>query len=176
MMGSLREWFDLACENYCNGHNNLYTPQLTCVDDNTAIISSIVHNEGENSAQMLINLAIEDIQARNPQVVFLSNGWMLQLNQSSPENNYTMPMSSNNNSQLIIIGVSVGVAVVAVKLLLIAIGIIFGIKERFASPIIDVIKHFNIALFKSNTIFLHVCMHTKQYTLMYIPTYMMYEH
>ena len=146
MMRSLREWFDLACENYCNGYNNLYTPQLTCVDDNTAIISSIVHNEGENSAQMLINLARANIQARNPPVVFLSNGWMLQLNQSSLKNNYTMPTSSNNNSQLIVIGVSVGVAVVALKLLLIAIGTIFGIKRRFASPIIDVIKHFNIVL------------------------------
>ena len=98
MMDSLREWFDSACEDYCNGHNNLYTPQLTCLDDNMAIISSIVHNEGENSAQMLIDLAVTDIQARNPPAIYLSNGWMLRLNQSSPENNYILQSSSINNS------------------------------------------------------------------------------
>ena len=135
MMRSLREWFDSACENHCNGHNNLYDPQLTCLDDNMAIISSIVHNEGENSAQMLINLARADIQARNPPVVYLSNGWILQLNKSSPKNS-VIQAPPHNNSQQIVIGVSVGVAVVAVILLLI-IGTIFGIKKRFASPIIQ---------------------------------------
>ena len=135
-MGSLREWFDSACENYCNGHNNLYDPQLTCVDDNTAIISSIVHNEGENSAQMLIGLARANIQTRNPPVVYLSNGWMLQLNKSSPENSI-LQAPPNNNSEQIVIGVSVGVAVVAIILLFIVIGTVFGIKKRFASPIMQ---------------------------------------
>ena len=132
MMDSLREWFDSACEDYCNGHNNLYTSQLTCLDDNVAIISSIVHNEGENSAQMLIDLAIADIQARNPSVVHLSNGWMLWLNQSSPESNNIMQSYSNNKSQQTVVGVSVGAAAVAVILMLITIGTIFGIKKRFA--------------------------------------------
>ena len=154
MMDSLREWFDSACEDYCNGHNNLYTPQLTCLDDNMATISSIVHNEGENSAQMLINLAIVDMQARNPPAIYLSNGWMLRLNQSSPENKNILhsssinsseqtsssinlqQTSSSNNSQQAVIGVSIGVAVIIVILLLIAIGTVFGIKKRFVFPII----------------------------------------
>ena len=37
---------------------------------------SVVHHEGENSAQILIDLAIADIQTRNPPVVHLSHGWM----------------------------------------------------------------------------------------------------
>ena len=63
MVDSLREWFDLACEHHCNRHNNLYTPQLTCLDRNMGIVSSVVHHEGENSAQILIDLAIADVQA-----------------------------------------------------------------------------------------------------------------
>ena len=130
MADSLREWFDSACEDHCNGHNNLYTPQLTCINTNMGIVSSIVHHEGENSAQMLIDLAIADVQARNPPVVHLSHGWMLRLNQSSPEQLHSS--HSSNKSQPLIIGVGVGVAVAAVILLLIVVGTGFGIYKRFA--------------------------------------------
>ena len=127
MIDSLREWFDSACRDYCNGHNNLYTPQLTCLDRNMGIVSSVVHHEGENSAQMLIDLAIADVQARNPPVVHLSHGWLLRLNQTLPE------QIQSSSSQPLVIGVSVGVAVTAVILLLIVVGTVFGIHKRFAS-------------------------------------------
>ena len=81
---------------------------------------------------MLIDLAIADIQARNPSVDHLSNGWMLRLNRSSPESNNIMQSYSNNKSQQTVVGVSVGVTAVAVILMLITIGTIFGIKKRFS--------------------------------------------
>ena len=127
MVDSLREWFDSACEHHCNGHNNLYIPLLTCLDRNMGIVSSVVHREGENSAQILIDLAIADVQARNPPVVHLSHGWLLRLNQTSPE------QIQSSSSQRLVTGVSVGVAVTAVILLLIVVGTVFGLYKRFAS-------------------------------------------
>lgn len=126
MVDSLREWFDSACKHHCNGHNNLYTPQLTCLDSKMGIISSVVHHENENSAQMLIDLAIVDVQARNPPVVHLSHGWILRLNQTTPEH-----MQSSSSQQPIVIGVSVGVAAAVMVLLLIVVGTVFGIYKRF---------------------------------------------
>lgn len=142
MVDSLREWFDSACEDYCNGHNNLYTPQLTCLDSNMGIISSVVHNERENSAQMLIDLAIADVQARNPPVVNLTHGWMLRLNQTSPDQMQSEQMQSSSSirtkSQKVVIGVSVGVAFAAVILILIIVGTVFGIHKRFASSYVAI--------------------------------------
>ena len=128
LVDSLREWFDSACKDHCNGHNNLYTPLLICLTNNTGIINSTVHHEGENSAQSLIDLAIADVQARQPPVVYLSQGWILHLNLTSPEK------SSSSKSQSVVIGVSLGVAItVAVIVLLIVAGIYFGIYKRCAS-------------------------------------------
>ena len=128
LVDSLREWFDSACKDKCNGHNNLYTPQLTCLHSHVGIVNSTVHHEGENSAQSLIDLAIADVQARQPPVVHLSQGWILRLNLTSPEK------SSSSESQSVVIGVSLGVAVaVAVVVLLSIAGIYFGIYKRCAS-------------------------------------------
>ena len=111
LVDSLREWFDSACEDRCNGYNNLYTPQLICLTKNTGIINSTVHHEGENSAQSLIDLAIADVQARQPPVVHLSQGWILHLNLTLPED---MQKPSSGKPQLMIIGSKVGVVIAAV--------------------------------------------------------------
>lgn len=133
LVDSLREWFDSACQDHCNGHNNLYTPQLTCLDSHTGIIESIVHHEGETSAQMLIDLAIADLQARKPPIVHLSHGWILRLNLTSPEQ---MHSSFSNESQPIAIragiGAGIGAAIAAIILLLCIVGIVIGIHQRFA--------------------------------------------
>lgn len=126
LIDSLREWFDSACQDHCNGHNNLYTPQLTCLDSNTGIIVSVVHHEGEISAQMLIDLAIADIKARKPPVVHLSHGWDLHLNLTSP----AAEQPSSNKSQPVIIGVSLGAVIAAVIVLLILVGVAFVIHKR----------------------------------------------
>ena len=77
---SLREWFDSVCKDHCNGYNNLYAPQLTCGNNNTGIIDSVVYYEGEMSAQMLIDMAIAEMHTRQlqPPVIYLSHGWILQ--------------------------------------------------------------------------------------------------
>ena len=111
LVDSLREWFDSACKDKCNGHNNLYTPQLTCLHSHVGIVNSTVHHEGENSAQSLIDLAIADVQARQPPVVHLSQGWILHLNLTLPED---MQKPSSGKPQLMIIGPKVGVVIAAV--------------------------------------------------------------
>ena len=106
----------------------MYTPQLICLTNNTGIVNSTVHREGENSAQSLIDLAIADVQARQPPVVHLSQGWILHLNLTSPEK------SSSSESQSVVIGVSLGVAVAAAVIILLSVaGIYFGIYKRCAS-------------------------------------------
>ena len=129
LVNALREWFNSACENHCNGHNNLYTPQLTCIDNHVGLIDSVVHHEDENSAQMLINLAKADVQNRKPPVVHLSHGWILHLNLSSPEE----IQSSDTKSQPLVFGLSIGIAIAVMILLLCVAGIIFRIHKRFAS-------------------------------------------
>ena len=126
----MRGWFDSACQDNCNGHNNLYTPQLICLNSHVGIVNSTVHHEDENSAQALIDLAVADVQARQPPVVHLSQGWILRLNLTSSENE----KSSSSKSQSANIGVIIGVTItVAVIILLSLAGISFGIHKRCAS-------------------------------------------
>ena len=42
----LREWFNSVCD--CDGLNNLYKPQVTCVDDTVGKINSTVHSDDSN--------------------------------------------------------------------------------------------------------------------------------
>ena len=134
LVDSLREWFDSACEDYCNGHNNLYTPQLTCLDHHVGVIDSVVHHEGETSAQMLISLAIADVQNRKPPFVQLSHGWILRLNLTSPEQTQST-QSSDNDHELspTVVKVAIGIAIAVVILLLVVAGVICGMHKRFVS-------------------------------------------
>lgn len=118
LVDSLREWFDLACEDHCNGYNNLYSPQLTCVNNNTGIIDSVVYYEGEISAQMLIDMAIADIHTRQSPVVYLSHGWILQhIHQVSPDHEQTQT-SSCDRLRPTTTEIGFGVTIAAVILLL----------------------------------------------------------
>ena len=120
LVDSLWEWFDSACEDCCNGYNNLYAPQLTCGNNNTGIIDSVVYYEGEMSAQMLIDLAIADIHTRQSPVVYLSEGWILQhINQTSHDYKQ-MQSSSSNKLQLTVAEAGFGVTI-AVTILLLSI-------------------------------------------------------
>lgn len=60
MFNELRQWFGVVCG--CNGHNNLYDPELTCVDGTTASVTTSVHPDGNRTAKMLINLVRSEIQ------------------------------------------------------------------------------------------------------------------
>ena len=109
----------------------MFTPQLTCLDDHVGVIDSVVHHEGECSAQMLINRAIADVQNRKPPIVHLSHGWILRLNLTSPE----QIQSSDNNHELLptVVKFAIGIAIAVVILLLIVAGVICGMHKRFVS-------------------------------------------
>jgi len=85
LLSSLQQWFNSICT--CDGYNNLYNPNLTCLDKQTGIITVTVHPNGLLSAQELIDLARADIQMRNPPLIYLTHGWILCLNISSTEFN-----------------------------------------------------------------------------------------
>ena len=81
----LREWFDSVCD--CDGLNNLYRPQVTCVDDTVAKIIATVHSDDNNdkTAEMLIDLAKNDILRRNHAQVKISSDWIICLSEDCNE-------------------------------------------------------------------------------------------
>ena len=93
------------------------------------VINSVVHHEGENSAQVLINLARANVQNRKPPIVHLSHGWILRLNLTSPE--HVQLQSSNNELLPTSVKVIIGTAIAVVILLIIVVGIICGMNKRF---------------------------------------------
>ena len=77
----LREWFNSVCD--CDGLNNLYSPQVICVDDTVGKVTSTVHsdNSSDKTAQMLIDLAKNAIQSRDPAQVEISSDWIICLSE-----------------------------------------------------------------------------------------------
>ena len=77
----LRGWFNSVCE--CDGLNNFYSPQVTCVDDTVGKINSTVHSDESSvqTAQMLIDLAKNAIQSRDPAQVEISSDWIICLSE-----------------------------------------------------------------------------------------------
>lgn len=129
LIQSLQKWFSSVCE--CDGHNNLLHSNLTCVNENTGIITSTVHHNGLLSAEELVNLARADIQTRNPPVVHLPRGWILCLNISSESKAETESSSSSTFlglSMMIVVGVA-SLCTILALLLCISIGIIY-VKYR----------------------------------------------
>ena len=127
-MDNLREWFSDACN--CNGNNNLYSPQLTCLDTITGSVTSTIHHDGDMTAQMLINAAVADIHSRDPPLVNLPKlGWIVFLNATN--NTYTATSGSlyvasvngKSNKPTIIISVVVS-CVVVLLLILFLVGVI----------------------------------------------------
>ena len=123
LIQSLRTWFSSVCK--CDGHSNLLYPNLTCVNDQTGIITSTVHRDGLLSAKELIDLARSDIKARDPPAVHLSHGWILCLNISSEaQTGFASSSMSLGLSMMIAAGVASLCTVISL-LLCITIGIIY---------------------------------------------------
>ena len=78
MFTELREWFSTVCD--CDGLNNLHEPQLECMNDTTGSLTSRVHHEGNYVAKTLIDLAIVNMQKRDPPSAHLPSGWIVCLN------------------------------------------------------------------------------------------------
>ena len=84
---AIRKWFDSVC--HCDGFNNLYRHQVTCVYGTVGKIVSEVHSDDNNdvTAEMLIDLAKTDIERRNPPEVKISSHWILCLSEDCGEDN-----------------------------------------------------------------------------------------
>ena len=72
----------------CDGFNNLYRHEVTCVDTVGKIVSE-VHSDDNNdiTAGMLIDLAKTDIERRDPPEVKISSRWILCLSENCGEDN-----------------------------------------------------------------------------------------
>lgn len=132
LVNSLRKWFNSICN--CDGHNNLRFPNLTCINEQTGIITSEVHRDGLLSAQQLIDLARTDINSRNPPVVHLSRGWILCLNISSKsETKFDSNTSSTSIALPMLIIVSVAaICTILALLLCIVIGMVYMKYRRYS--------------------------------------------
>ena len=133
---ALREWFNDVCN--CNGNNNLYTPQLTCLDTTTGLVTSIVHHDGDMTAQMLINEVVADIYSNDPPLINLPrHGWIVFLNITTNLNNATSNVNNtmyvvstnrkSSNPEVIIISVTI-TCVVMVLLILLLVGVIYAVS------------------------------------------------
>ena len=129
MADDLREWFSDACN--CNGHNNLYSPQLTCLDTITGSVTSTIHHDGDMTAQMLINVAVADIHSRDPPLVNLpKHGWIVFLNATNSTYTatggslYVASINGKSNKAAIIIISVVVACVVVLLLILFLVGVI----------------------------------------------------
>ena len=124
----MREWFNSVC--YCNGYNNLYAPQLTCLNSTTGYITSIVRHEGDKSAQQLIELAEANITNN---VVHLSHhGWILFLRLSNGNQSMKVPISDTNDVPVsVIIGTTAGAMCVLIVLTLCIVAVAYGINKRY---------------------------------------------
>ena len=129
-MKSLRKWFSSVCS--CDGYNNLHFPNLTCINEETGIITSTVHRDGLLSAQELIDLAMADIQSRNPPVVHLSHGWIVCLNMHMNETEVDRSSSSSSISLglSMLIVVSIASLCTILALLLCITSAVVYIKHR----------------------------------------------
>ena len=75
MYEDLRRWFNSVCN--CYGFNNLYNLNLMCINYTTGVITTVVHFDGDQPAQMLIDLMIADIEGSNPPVINVSPEWVI---------------------------------------------------------------------------------------------------
>jgi len=120
----LREWFNETCN--CDGYNNLYSPQLTCLDTTTGSVSSIVYHDGDMTAQMLINAAAADIYSNDPPLVNLpQHGWILFLDTTNNTYAATSSINEKSNKPTIIIISVVAACLVVLLLILFLVGVIY---------------------------------------------------
>jgi len=125
----LREWFNSIC--HCNGYNNLYNPQLTCLNSTTGSITSIVRHEGDKSAQQLIELV--EAKISNNIANLSHHGWILFLRLSNGTvNNTKAPISDTSDAPVfVIIGTTIGAICVLIALTLCIAVVAYGMHKRY---------------------------------------------
>jgi len=156
----LRGWFNEVC--YCNGYNNLYSPQLTCADATTGSIKSMVHHYGDMTAQMLIDSAVATIHS-NGTVHLPQHGWILFLEIT---NNTVVAVSTKGKSKNpMLTGICVGIiCIVALLLLLVfTVGLVYRIYKRY----IISFNLYSLILCKCGYIVTYYKEQNKAYTLYY---------
>lgn len=131
---TLREWLSDVCS--CNGNNNLYYPQLKCLDNNTGSVISTVRHDGDMTAKMLIDLVVAAIHNNDPPFVSLSqHGWILYLiaaNMTVNNSSTDLVSTNGNTGRPIVLVVCIGIScMVALLLIFIIAGLVYGIYKRY---------------------------------------------
>ena len=91
MYEDLRRWFNSVCN--CDGFNNLHNLNLMCINYTTGVITTMVYFDGDQSAQMLIDLMVADIEGSDPPAINVSPDWVVCLN---PNCNWDFNHSSSD--------------------------------------------------------------------------------
>ena len=132
-------WFHSSC--HCDGLNNLYSPQLICLDNHTGNITSTVHHNGMLTAKEIINLIRTGMQMRNPPVFYLPYGWILSLNidfikaSPSPARFANDDDNDNDNTSIgMAMAITVGIAgfcAILALIMCITIGLVYMKCKRY---------------------------------------------
>ena len=106
MYQAICKWFDSVCN--CDGFNNLYRHQVTCIDDTVGKIVSEVHSDDNNdiTAKMLLDLVKMNVERRNPPEVKISSDWILCLSEDCGDQESGMSELSNVEFTLYIKNIS----------------------------------------------------------------------
>ncbi|XP_065898899.1 uncharacterized protein [Dysidea avara] len=114
----------------CNCNFQLLAP--TCLNNSTASITAVIKPNGNHTAQMMIDLIEENIQERNPSVMYLKSGWVLCLSPDCEWEPVTNNMleSSDSHSVPLTVGLVVGIPCALIVILLCIIVIIWIVHKR----------------------------------------------
>jgi len=113
-------------------------PQLTCLDATTGSVTSIVHHDGDMTAEMLIDSAVAAIHSNEPPLVNLPrHKWILLLKIT----NNTVVSNKGKSTKKIVIGTCIGIGCIVTLLLLLLfiVGLVYRIYKRYV-PYIDIVS------------------------------------
>ena len=93
----------------------------------------MTESNGNYTTQMMIDLIEDNIQERDPSVMYLKSGWVLCLSPDcewEPVNNNTLKEASDSHSVPLTVGLVVGIPCALVVILLCIIVVIWIIHKR----------------------------------------------
>jgi len=80
----LWRWFNSLCN--CDGYNIIRIRKLDCINYTTGQVTTVVSSGDDQSAQMLIDLMVADIEGSSPPVISMKSDWVICL---TPNCNWT---------------------------------------------------------------------------------------
>jgi len=109
LLSSIQRWFGTVCN--CD-INNSQTHSVTCLDDTTANITTMVQSYKNYTAQIIIDLIANYMQEQTHSVVYLQSGWVICLNPDCEwkfdNTSVTNVTPDNDNFMPLVVGLAVG--------------------------------------------------------------------